>query len=336
MMVYFTLNWSDAKRTYSVTIADGQGNAQAAATANMRSEIHDGCGLTFGVNVAFPLISASSGRVYFLDGDTNVRFLAPDGSTGFAHKVPGNSRSASMFSVSPDDKTIAVAVYDYTPTPQQLPSEGQPTTRMYVENLADSAAHIDVSGLAEPYSWPLGWHSGNLIVGSSRHPVPGVGFYSALPEFIDRITIVDPTTGHVRSTFGDPACFPESSLPTPVGMACVAEDRSRVGMVDWTGKTTIFAAGDFYSGGASLSTDGTYVLTAGHGAILQLLKSPTAGGAEQDLGNGVPGDGGWIDSTHIVLRGIGTDRFSIIDLQSRAVTPLPAFAVLMARLPGGL
>ncbi|HEV3096905.1 MAG TPA: hypothetical protein VG104_07140, partial [Candidatus Dormibacteraeota bacterium] len=62
-----------------------------------------------------PTISISNTRVYYPDGPTAVRYLARDGSTGLATSLPKPSaKTRAVFSVSPDDQRIAIAVFDWS------------------------------------------------------------------------------------------------------------------------------------------------------------------------------------------------------------------------------
>lgn len=68
-----------------------------------------------------PVVSTTNDRAYFEDGDTAIRWLAPDGSTGDATTVPGGPMSPIGFAVSPDDTRIAVAALQYR-LDQQTPA----------------------------------------------------------------------------------------------------------------------------------------------------------------------------------------------------------------------
>src|SRR4030088_1660068 len=116
---------------YTVSLVDLTGKTIQTATAAQRSwsEIHftnDG----YGNPISLPQVSASDNRLYYLDGDATVRYLAPDGASGIAHTLPSSHLSHAAFAVSPDDQRIAVTVVDY-PTV----SAGSVHMRLYVEDL---------------------------------------------------------------------------------------------------------------------------------------------------------------------------------------------------------
>ena len=323
LAVTFGLSSVD-REYYFVDLVDLSGHVVASAKARMRSQVTGMCGNDFQVYPAMPLISTSAGRAYYLDGDTDVRFLAPDGSTGLATRVSGSSQSVAMFAVSPDDRKIAVSVFDYRSHPVGA--------SLYVQDLAGVGNHVYLPSSGLAYRWPAGWHGGDLLVGSDGTPDPGFGFYAPLPYRITQFQLLDPATGGVVATLGDSGCRPQSSLPSAGGVACETP-RLGVGAIDWSGKTTIYATGDAFTGGASLSPDGTKLAASGSGAILHLISSPATGSKESDIGGGYPGDGGWLDANHVVVRG-GPSQF-VIDLQAGRNFGLPSQTVLAARLPGG-
>jgi hypothetical protein len=298
------------------------GRAVATAKANNRSAISGTCGNDVDPHASMPLISTSTGRVYHLDGDTDVRFLSPDGSTGLATHVPGSSQAVAMFSVSPDDQRIAVSVINYLTTPV--------SDRLYVEDLRGGGHHINLAVPASTYLWPAGWHAGRLVVGTVN-ATPYFGFYTPIPR-ITAFELLDPATGNVVTTLNG-ECAPAASLPSPAGVACETP-RGAVGVIDWTGASKVWASGDVFAGGASLSIDGATLAASGQGAILRLIKSPASGGAVTSVGGGYPEDGGWIDATHLVLRVRCCE--SILDVSNGASAPLPENGVLAARLPGSL
>lgn len=76
------------------------------------------------------MVSISNSRVYYLDGNADVRSLGPDGSTALATHLPGSASVSVGFAISPDDRRIAVSVIEYTDS-FQAPVK----LRMYVEDL---------------------------------------------------------------------------------------------------------------------------------------------------------------------------------------------------------
>jgi len=194
------------------------------------------------------------------------------------------------------------------------------------------------SGVA--YRWPAGWHGGKLLVGSDTTPNPTFGFYGPLPYRISSLQLLDPSTGSTLATLSSGECKPMSSLPSTAGLACATANLT-VGRIDWSGNATIFANGDAFTGGASLSPDGTQLLASGTGALLKLISSPETGSRVTTLGTsypeagGYPGDGGWIDENHVVYRRAGTPNQYVVDVRTGVSVALPPATVMADRLPGG-
>src|ERR1700730_789660 len=116
--------------TYTVSLVDGAGKVAGSAQASSPAAV--ACGDGTSAVVSMPG-STRNTRVYFMDGQGGVRFLAPSGATGRASTVPIGSQRRSMFTVSPDDKRIAVVVSDFTSTGVAI--------SLYVEDLAGAAHH---------------------------------------------------------------------------------------------------------------------------------------------------------------------------------------------------
>src|SRR5260370_33679073 len=89
--------------TYSVSLVGVDGLVKATATGAKRSQ-------PAGILVQMPNISTSDSRLYFLDADSKVMYLRPDGATALATTIPMDSNSSAVFAVSPDDTRIAVTV----------------------------------------------------------------------------------------------------------------------------------------------------------------------------------------------------------------------------------
>jgi hypothetical protein len=281
--------------------------------------------------VFLPFVSASNSRVYFPDGDTGVRFLAPDGTTGLATSVPNiKGRARAVFSVSPDDRRIAVSVFDWSTRPISL--------RIYLEDLAGGANHVELFSSTSQYEWPVGWHDGKLVLGVN--PVPGgsAGWYH----------LVDPKSATRLAAIGGATCRVVGSL-SPAGTACyeAPSGTSEVGSlkaVDWKGLATTFYR---YKGGgwAPLSPDGSSIY------IDESVSAPTYAVVRRDGGKTAlalqscavgPGSPWWFDDRHLLYHSLVQDQcgFAILDVVSGSQVKVPAltgsWVDLVGRLPGGL
>src|SRR2546421_923371 len=58
-------------------------------------------------------IATSATRVYYLDGDADVRFLKPDGTSGTATRIRLGPHQTAAIAVTPDDRRIAVSILDF-------------------------------------------------------------------------------------------------------------------------------------------------------------------------------------------------------------------------------
>src|SRR5437763_1441611 len=82
----------------------------------------------------------SNDRLYYLSGDSEVRYLAPDGATGVATHIPGSGHVHAAFAVNADDSRIAVTAVDYSTSPVSV--------RLYVEDLNGGGNHKDLYSVA--------------------------------------------------------------------------------------------------------------------------------------------------------------------------------------------
>ena len=81
-----------------------------------------------------PPVSATTDKVFYRDGNTQIKYLTPDGESGNVTTVPGSATKVSFFSVSPDDQRIAVLVEDLSPATKINLS-------LYVEDLIGHTNH---------------------------------------------------------------------------------------------------------------------------------------------------------------------------------------------------
>jgi hypothetical protein len=302
----------DGGAKYTISLVSVDGRVAVTTTGRKRSQ-------PAGILVQMPNISASNSRVYYLDGDSSVMFLRPDGTTGAATTISVDSNSAAVFAVSPDDSRIAVAVITY-PYPAK--------TRLYVEDLTGGGHHIDLFSSGTVLEWPVGWHEGHLViaVGANGHP------QNALDAFIygERgYHVADASTGTRLATICDG--YTAIDPPVPAGTVCASLTSAAYVVTDWTGATRPAPADDGCGGGA-LSPDGLMIADCqGSPRIVTLVVRDGTRIATQYSGAPV----GWIDNTHLVLRADNSD-LSIVDARAFTTTPIQAQGFFGGTIPGAL
>lgn len=308
-----------AGHTVSIVAADGR--VVASATAANRS----GLQCTFGQGAATVLpsqtLSATGDRVYYLDGNTTVRWLGPDGSRGQADGVPGGGSVGSTFAVSPDDRRMAVVSADYGQNPIPF--------RIYVEDAGGgNRTQIFSASSSSLVPWALGWHAGQLVLGYAPACTQGGGPFSAFPS---EIHVVDASSAARSATLGGGSC-PVESPPSAYGALCLQPSGS-FSVLGWSGSalaSVTFGSDQYFAvalspgGGAAACCDPT-------GSILYVGRGTTrkvAGGARSL---------GFIDDTDLLLGGeTANDHPRIYHLGTDATTPVNALGDFLARLPGGL
>jgi hypothetical protein len=288
------------------------------------------CGQSTGA-VLQPPVSASDNKVYYRDGNTNIKSLTPDGQTANVTTVPGSATKVSFFSVSPDDSRIAVMVEDLSPATTIKLS-------LYVEDLTGHTNHSVIFTNTVPKFknattlWPMGWHNGLLAL-------------AVFPPCTFEPAGIVPIEWHVSNAvtavrvakIGNP-CIP-SYWPSPAGLACIDLSGKVANRYDWSAHITGSAtaqASDFQSG---LSPSGKSIFLApGQG-----IGAPSASTKIVILGTGgdstVAGHSAclWIDEDHLLAPD------AVIAFPSNAtttvaskVTALPASGQCAGRFPGGL
>jgi len=299
----------DGGATYSISLVGLDGHLAATAVGHKRSQ-------PGGILVQMPNISASNSRLYYLDGDSSVMFLQPDGTSGAATTISVDSNSAAVFAVSPDDSRIAVAVITF-PYPAK--------TRIYVEDLAGGGHHVDLFSSGTVLEWPVGWHEGHLViaVGVNSHPqsawdgfLYGFGYH-----------VADASTGTRLATICDGSI--SFDPPVPAGTICGSIPNYVVS--DWSGATRPAPADDGCVGGA-LSQDGSMIADCqGNPRVVTLVVRDGTRIATQY--SGMPT--GWIDNTHLVLKADNSD-LSVVDVRAFTATPIQAQGFFGGTIPGSL
>ncbi len=248
--------------------------------------------------------SLSNTRVYFPDGDGALRALSPDGGTSIVHELPNvRGRTRVVFAVSPDDRRIAIAVFDWSVTPMTL--------RIYVEDLIGGAHHVEIFSSSSAYEWPVGWHLGNLVL--AVNPVPN----ASNPYGAGAYHVANASDGTRLATLGGPDC-PVVGPLSLAGTACASGCDSAttcVEAVSWSGiRSVVYRRPNTLGSGASwsaLSPDGSSVTTGtplGDGVATMSSVTPLQ----------VAGDTfvhWWIDDDHVLgLQCVGADLASCTNM----------------------
>jgi hypothetical protein len=302
--------------TYSLSLIFADGHVVGPVTARLRT-VQPAAGAAG----ALPVVSASNSRVYYLDGDTDVRFLGRDGIQGSATHVPGGVHSESAFAVSPDDRRIAIATLDASAEPASM--------RLAVEDVAGGADHRDLPAPTDAAVWPIGWRAGDLVLALGSAPTRNV-MDNPYGTFLG-YRLVDAETG-VRLAGID--CDP-TGLLTPAGTACLG-GASALAVADFSnrvhGLETAGRGSDVTS--AAESPDGARVAYCCMAGQLQLWEPGTGSVRGLSTAGGQPY--GWIDGTHLLVGDPSGQRARLVDVTTGSAVPVPAWGRVVGRVPGGL
>ena len=299
-------------------------HGKIAASTSIRPNTAGACAGGAG-SVQAPPVSASADLVYFRDGDTKIRSLSLDGKTADVTTVPGGPTTVSFFSVSPDDKRIAVAVEDLSSEPVQM--------RLYVEDLVGATNHADIytaNAGGKGSLWPMGWHGTSLVLAvwpacsfnpTGRHPISW--------------HVSDSATAVRLATIGDQYCV-VSTWPSPAGVACVAlapdSQTALATFYDWAGKAGARVLVPITGSQSGVSPKGDLVFTA------TALNIGASSGQTNILPVGshdrvtFPGHEAclWIDDTRLLAPD------AVLDYPSYVITPISPAGICAGRFPGGL
>lgn len=353
------LHISGVGEPYYIEIDTGEGLAGPMASAKSRSEKRyylppSSCpagGMCVGSETAaynLPEVSISLTRVYFLDGDTSIKSLTPDGAVQTVMDVSAPPNTQVVFAVSPDDTRIAVATITLA-TANVADSFHEV---MYVEDVGTAANRVDIYSSTTQAEWPLAWHAGKLIVGLGPQDI---GAYNA-PYGAIAYHVVDPSTGRRLAALD---CA--QGLLSPAGTACVSGfcptwstcSDGTVGKEAYDGSKTMFALRaastprilTAFAHTAALSPDGTRL------AATVLPADPNAASDDTVLiGDGtfstLTSEGatlGWLDDRYVVVtHGFWayvvdtSDASSVLRILSQAPVPQAGFPTLAGVLPTNL
>ncbi len=163
---------------YHVLVVDRYGRIVARAastdTRNLYMPVdHSVAGYSI---PGFPVASVSDDYVYYVDGGATVRVLNALGQTRPVATIPSGAATVSAFSISPDDRRMAVTELDYTAARGPIYAGGPERDmaglpvreRLYVQDLASGRRHeLYTTTLTTALSdavWPVAWTSSALVL----------------------------------------------------------------------------------------------------------------------------------------------------------------------------
>ncbi|MBV8929736.1 MAG: hypothetical protein JO152_11490 [Mycobacteriaceae bacterium] len=339
--------------SYQILLLDVNAHVVARATASLPL-------LQPNETIDLPLISASSSRVYYRNGDTDVDAMQATGATAVARQLTEGASAEIAFSVSADDQRIAILALTEQSDPTKDSGHG------YVEDLSGGTNHVDLftNTSTDAFRWPVGWHGQSVVDavgqcgGDYYGPQVGAGARGCSYHVIDatsgarRATICESPPNNANG--GD--YYNPSGNATGAGTSCeetqgdfnTPAGQTQTDMaVDWSG-----AEHDFLSqthimccaldGAHDLPTD---CYLAPDGAQMACLATSNQsvvllqpGGKTQNLGRRYT-ILGWIDATHLVVT-VDPSTLGVLDTSNGVVSTLSLANAdkvsLEATLPGGL
>lgn len=317
---------------YDVLLVKADGSV--AASAHGRNRSFKGSGL-----VDLPVVSTTRRRVYYLDGDADVRYLQPDGATRLVERLPIANSQIAAFAVDPDDRRLAFSVLDYSTNPV--------TMRLFTEELG-GANRTEIFNSKIVYEWPVGWHQGRLVLALSPLAyVQNAGdWFMASRGF----HVVDPASANRLVTICD-SDNADTAYPTsPWGAACLAYPQE-YSVVSWEGTKRVLLPGDpcRAQGAIAVSPDGSEVAVLGTaricgGAANDPIRLVAADGTVSKPAGAVGTPLGWIDADHLVFQedlppfspANTVAPIKIVDVASGTISVVSASGFFAGTVPGGL
>lgn len=282
---------------------------------------------------AVPGLSVSNSYVYYLNGDSELHSLAPDGTTSAIRQLPSGPTTTVGFAVSPGDKRIAVSVMDFTTS-----FESPVGFRLYVEDLSNGRHHVDLFSSNTVTEWPVGWRGTTLVL-AVGDPVGSVG---RNPFEAAQYQVVDSTTGERIATLD---CIDGPLVAA--GTACYDYQNERLGIESWDGRKTMWSGFNLGPSAGSPRLDPGFIALAPDGSRIAASVQPTTkqpcpqvvlfslvGGAPTAMRGFSTG---WLDSGHLIVSPC-SDASRILDVATGLTVPFPfpPLSRFVGLLPAGL
>ena len=265
-----------------------------------------------------PLVTSSNTRAYYLDGDSDVGYLTPDGRKGTAIHLPAKPQVRYAVAVSPDDSRMAVAAFEYL----GAGTWGAPRVKLsiYVQDLA-GGNRVDLFSSTTVNEWPIGWNGEHLVIAVG--PGAYVQYTVDNPYFaVDGYHIADATSGRRVAAIGGECIY---GPVVRAGAACVFNDSTQnvLGYRSWDAVRHSFDPSSG-SGPGALSPDGSQLAgsawRAGGKANWHLALAADSGSHELAVTGIVQG---WLDDQHLVYFTVATNKTFILDLVTGVSAPVP-------------
>jgi hypothetical protein len=285
---------------------------------------------TFTPNAFMPTASASLTRAYYLNAGSQVRWLAPDGTGGFAIDIHVSTNQQAGFAVSPDDKRIAVSIFSYGPLGQGDIVPPYIGMRMYVEDVAGGDHHVDIFTSNAVAEFPIGWVGGNLLVAVSfPHCCQGPPSLGN-PYLASSYHVVDPGTGRRLATICRSGSEPEGPVE-PVGAMCRGATGGPPEYFHWNGDS-FPAPAAVPSGGPyldAMSPDGSHFMIGGE--PIRIISGSS------DLLLNISGYAlGWLDAVHVVVRQASDNSLWLLDPRTSIGIELAGETTYLGTLPAAI
>ena len=271
-----------------------------------------------------PETSLSRSRVYYLDGDNDVKSLTTDGSVKWIKNIDAPANSQIMFAVSPDDTRIAIAVITLATA---IHPGASFTEHMYVEDLATTANRVDLYSSTTLAEWPIAWHAGSIVVATGTAEIANFDNPYGAAGYV----LMDPAGGGVRSTLDCSAGLLVSAGTACVSGGCPATtnctdatayrqgwDGAKVSLPLPAGPERHLFTGFSYT---QLSPDGSRLAAS-------VVTDPVSGDTRTEvLENGAViqttlsgAPDGWIDNGHLVIS--NADAVFILNVKTGELVPM--------------
>jgi hypothetical protein len=292
----------------------------------------------------YPEVSVAGSRVFFMDGDDQLKVLALDGRVSDVARLPGGPDHRMVVAVDPQTGRIAYGDDSIDPTtcPSPPNRDSPPCSPAVSTNLFISGADGTGSRQLPVHQLPIGWHDGQIVAEPGAGNIQNEGQIN--PYVVHDLALVDPATGAVRR-IGARCAYPDGSFTgplSPAGMAC-AHQLSYIGAIGWDGTERRVTAGPLRpdSSPAPLSPDGSTVALPVQGELF----TSTAGGSKDVGVRAVPY--GWFDQGHLLAStspqeatanglevvDLSTGRTVALDLHPNGMTFIPPYGAFFSQLP---